>query len=631
LKAVWISAALALLLVGAWSLRLRPHTYSIGDEALLEIYTLHAANGTLRVGPYSRFAWNHPGPTYFYLLAPSYALSGYREDGLYLAVLAINVVLLATLLTTALGGGGPQLAYPLMILLTLYFARPGVGWGWDFGDVLSSSWNPHTPLIPLALLVVLSAAVASGRIGLLPLAVFVASLAAQTHVGFAPVCGVLVLTGLGLFAILRKPLGWTDDRGDLPRLPVWARLLDVVALVYLGLLGWVIAFGAFDLEIAGIRIVRAGSVGRLALYAGLALVVRHLLVRRPPSLRRRITRWLGRHRAGAWVERVHSHVRPAFPPVDRSALRRALVVSAVVAVLVWALPLVEELRSPGSGNLAELAEFFGRATESDKGSAFAAFTYYLSRSLAPRLEVAAGGRIWTAADMSAADVAWAMGQLALVGIAFWWTASRRKLFLAMLCLVCLIVSAAAYAALARIQGDVHDHLAFWVSIVGLLNVAAIAAATLGWIGERRAAPPRGAAALPHRVACMAFTVVIAIYGAAHVIRGHHHRRFQHERDRVQRLSSLVESQVGGSVTAVDMTQGTWSVAAGVVLELYKDAVTISVADRWLFLFGSPLMAKERAGVELLFTEAAEQAALAGDPGYRLIGEDQGVFVYTRTP
>jgi hypothetical protein len=80
-----------------------------------------------------------------------------------------------------------------------------------------------------------------------------------------------------------------------------------------------------------------------------------------------------------------------------------------------------------------------------------------------------------------------------------------------------------------------------------------------------------------------------------------------------------------------MTQGTWSVAAGVVLELYKDAVTISVADRWLFLFGSPLMAKERAGVELLFTEAAEQAALAGDPGYRLIGEDQGVFVYTRTP
>jgi hypothetical protein len=130
---------------------------------------------------------------------------------------------------------------------------------------------------------------------------------------------------------------------------------------------------------------------------------------------------------------------------------------------------------------------------------------------------------------------------------------------------------------------------------------------------------------------MAFTVVIAIYGAAHVIRGHHHRRFQHERDRVQRLSRLVESQVGGSVTAVDMTQGTWSVAAGVVLELYKDAVTISVADRWLFLFGSPLMAKERAGVELLFTEAAEQAALAGDPGYRLIGEDQGVFVYTRTP
>ena len=106
LKPLGIAAAVALLLVGAWSLRLRPHTYSVGDEALLEIYTLHAANGTLRVGPYSRFTWNHPGPTYFYLLAPTYALSGYREDGLYLGVLAINVTLLAVLITFAFRGGG---------------------------------------------------------------------------------------------------------------------------------------------------------------------------------------------------------------------------------------------------------------------------------------------------------------------------------------------------------------------------------------------------------------------------------------------------------------------------------------------------------------------------------------------
>jgi hypothetical protein len=225
-----------------------------------------------------------------------------------------------------------------------------------------------------------------------------------------------------------------------------------------------------------------------------------------------------------------------------------------------------------------------------------------------------------------------MTQLALLGVALWWTASRLKLFHASFCLVCLIVSAAAFASLARIQGDVHDHLAFWVSIIGVLNLAAIAAAALSWRSEARTITSQTGAWLPHRLSATAFTIALAVYGAAHILQGHHHRRFQPERDRVQRLAEVVERQVpAGALTAFDMTQGTWSVAAGVVLELYKEADAISVHDRWLFLFGKPLMARDPASVELMFADAAQHANLAGDSGYRLIGEDEGVFVYARMP
>ena len=496
--------------------------------------------------------------------------------------------------------------------------------------MLSSSWNPHTPLIPLALLIVLSAAVAAGRIGALPLAVFAASLAMQTHVGFAPVSAVLLAVALGLYGLLRKPPRWTADRGDLPRLPVWVRLLDAVALLYLGLLLWVVAFGSFDLQVGGVRIVRASSVGRLALYAVIALVVRHVLARQP-SLWRLVTRWLGRHRVGQWLEQAHDYVRPAFPNPDPTVVRRAFAASIAIGAVLWALPAIDELRTPGSGNLSELVTFFGRPADSDRASAFAAFTYYLSRCLAPQLEVAAGGRIWTGADLSPVNVAGATTQLALLAVALWWTASHRKLFHASLCLICLIASAAAFASLARVQGGIYDHLAFWVSIIGVVNIATIAAAALGGLSEALTSG-QAWARLSHRLAWAAFTLFMAVYGASHVWRGHHHRRFQPERDRVQRLSGIVVQQVaGGALTAVDMTQSTWSVASGVVLELYKAAESISVHDRWIFLFGKPLMARDQASVELMFADTAQHAALAGDSGYRLIGEDEGVFVYTRTP
>jgi hypothetical protein len=57
-------------------------TFAVSDEALIELSTFNALEGHQRLGPYSRYAWHHPGPLLFYALAPFYKASGLRSQGL---------------------------------------------------------------------------------------------------------------------------------------------------------------------------------------------------------------------------------------------------------------------------------------------------------------------------------------------------------------------------------------------------------------------------------------------------------------------------------------------------------------------------------------------------------------------
>ena len=134
------------------SLASTPQTYPVGDKALLETYTLHAAHGSLRVGAYSRFLWNHPGPVYFYALAPVYVLTGRREFSLDWTALLINLVSAFAIVALAARYGGWPFGVGMIAALSIYFFRPGPGLYAGFGSLLSSPWNPYIPMLPLALL-----------------------------------------------------------------------------------------------------------------------------------------------------------------------------------------------------------------------------------------------------------------------------------------------------------------------------------------------------------------------------------------------------------------------------------------------------------------------------------------------
>ncbi len=162
--------------------------YPVSDKALIELATMNAADGRQLHGPYSRYGWQHPGPMLFYLLAPFYAAAGSRTAGLAAGALAINLAALAAAVWVLVRHAGPALTVAFAALIALYVGRvPGL---------VVSSWNAHATFFASAALVVISAAVAAGRIRLLPLFLAVASFVLQTHVATFP----LVLTTAALVA-----------------------------------------------------------------------------------------------------------------------------------------------------------------------------------------------------------------------------------------------------------------------------------------------------------------------------------------------------------------------------------------------------------------------------------------------
>ena len=187
---------------------------TMGDTALLELGVRRVGSDPLLLGPYSRFDWNHLGPAPFVALAPVYWLTGGDGLGLGLGALAVNAASVVGIAVLAWRRGGATLAVWALVLVALLLRLLGP-------ELLRDPWNPHLAILPLALLVLLAWSVACGSRWSLPVAVAVGSAVVQTHLGFGPVVGVL-LVGSCLLLLTRR------RRGLLRPLLVTAAVLAVL-------------------------------------------------------------------------------------------------------------------------------------------------------------------------------------------------------------------------------------------------------------------------------------------------------------------------------------------------------------------------------------------------------------------
>jgi hypothetical protein len=204
--AIWIAfITLTVILFGIILppyLQSAPRAYAIGDGAVLEMYTLHAAKGVWPLGPYSQFGWNHPGPLLFYLLLPFYSLSEYRSIAMHAGSFAINLASVVTIVVVLLRCATPAVACAGTAVLGLYVYR--------IHEIAGSYWNPHIVVLPVAALLMLSGRLASGRLSTLPAIALAGSFLAQTHVSLVPYVGLLA--GAALVLALVQILGHAGNR-----------------------------------------------------------------------------------------------------------------------------------------------------------------------------------------------------------------------------------------------------------------------------------------------------------------------------------------------------------------------------------------------------------------------------------
>lgn len=226
-----IATAVARALLDGW--------FPLGDNALLvirayDVGTVHHpllgswTSASLALG----VDVNNPGPLYFNLASPFMWTFG-RVLGIgpatAIAIGSINAAAgLGTVLVAARMGGWRAERWMLLLV---------AGLTWSMGsELLFDIWQPHALLLPFCLLLVLTIAVASGDVRLLPVWIAVASLIVQTHVAYMYVVGVLVLiVAASLVGRFRErheddETLWSRVRRALPRpVVVWTVVVLAVA------------------------------------------------------------------------------------------------------------------------------------------------------------------------------------------------------------------------------------------------------------------------------------------------------------------------------------------------------------------------------------------------------------------
>jgi hypothetical protein len=166
------------------------------DYAVTELAVQEAARLERLLGPYSRFGFFHPGPMYFYSVAPAFELLA-RNGGLAMVVtrLLIDAVCIVTVVVLIDRVGGRAAAWGATLAIALLEVRFGIDW---FRD----PWNPYVTVMPVVVALVAAASLHDGPHGRRARAILVVlagSFAVQSHVGTAPLVALALVAALAGF------------------------------------------------------------------------------------------------------------------------------------------------------------------------------------------------------------------------------------------------------------------------------------------------------------------------------------------------------------------------------------------------------------------------------------------------
>jgi hypothetical protein len=316
---------------------------------------------------------------------------------------------------------------------------------------------------------------------------------------------------------------------------------------------------------------------------------------------------------------------PAPAPATRSRRRTLALLLGTLGVLaaMWALPVYENATTR-PGNLGMLWEFFttARRTEHLWSQVYElvfrqamVVPVSLWRVVHPSSQLASGALVIAPGSVGVAVL------LALLVHAF----RRGDDTLAALGALALGALAAALAAVRAIRGDIEFYLLFWMTILGLFWLAAVAA----W------AVPRLEAALGARRAGLGVGAVAALVLVASLV--HELGRadvFRAPEPAVEKLAADVEAFVVARherPTVAVASQEVWPEVMGVILSLAKHDVPISVETGRLFMVGRQHTPARPDEPRLLIGDHVLDEGSRGRPDRRLVAASGDLYAYWEDP
>ena len=171
------------------------HGYlGVNDNGMNELRVAEIGSHWPFIGPFSRDGWSHPGPALFYLLVLPFRLTGGRSNGLLVGAALINGGAISGMIVLARRRGGTAFAMLVALGCLIFISALGLEFVWD-------PWNPFLPVLSFGLVVLATWCVMCGDAWCLPIVAGVGSFCVQTHVGYAPLVGVLAVISVIALAV----------------------------------------------------------------------------------------------------------------------------------------------------------------------------------------------------------------------------------------------------------------------------------------------------------------------------------------------------------------------------------------------------------------------------------------------
>ena len=214
------------------------HIYLPDDLALIDLHTRNALHWRQELGVFDHNKnWNHPGPSYFYLLSLSYRLLGSGARAEFFGATLLNALAALACVGVVRRRTTPARALWAAVwvgLLAGLLAITGPGsMTYSEGGLgaLVSPWNPMVVILPLVLFIVLCASALDRSTLSLVGAVLVGSFIVQTDISTLPVvAAVFAVAAVGWLATLV-----IDKRGsrvsDHPRSSRWWAAAGLIVFV----------------------------------------------------------------------------------------------------------------------------------------------------------------------------------------------------------------------------------------------------------------------------------------------------------------------------------------------------------------------------------------------------------------